>query len=176
MLYSEKEREIIKKDTMQLELTEEEKEILEEISPRMVDNMILYSQKKLPPEEMEEYDRMFMECRMEETAREEAQERLVEKALATIETPKVQGEWAMIRREYLQYYQPQLWLEMAASGEAATHLQRIQERTQNQMMKMLDREEARLVNGKNLKFQETVQIMNQAQSAIREFLIAELSQ
>ena len=57
------------------------------------------------------------------------------------------GNWAAIRRSFLQYNQPEKWLAMVKSGEATAYLLELQEKTMETYLKRLEEREKKEVWG-----------------------------
>ena len=99
----------------------------------------------------------------------------LEEAAQMDEKPRIAGRWAQIRRAYLQSYHPEEWLRMLRTGEAAPHLQQIQQETEARYRAMYQREEERQILGQNLKGLEEIQRSRMIEAQITEVLTADLA-
>ena len=91
------------------------------------------------------------------------------------ESPFIEGEWAKIRRSFLQWYDPEGWMRLVKSREASPYLKRIEQTYQSRFRQMYAQEEQRKIAGKSLTFLEAAQEASQIKASIREILTDELS-
>ena len=89
------------------------------------------------------------------------------------EVPFVTGEWARMRRRFLQVQRPQEWKRMLEEQEASAYLTQIEEHYQEQYRRMCEREEERIPQ-EELTFLENVQRLNAIGQMVKEFLMDEL--
>ena len=89
------------------------------------------------------------------------------------EVPFVTGEWARMRRRFLQVQRPQEWKRMLEEQEASAYLTQIEEHYQEQYRRMCEREEERIPQ-EELTFLENVQRRNAIGQMVKEFLMEDL--
>ena len=116
---------------------------------------------------------------IEPEEKEEQEEReppaLIERALETTEKPEVIGQWAQIRRSFLQYNQPERWLEMVKSDEATTYLQEIQEKTMETYLRIVEAREEKELWGQDQSGLKGLHICQRIARETKEEMIENLS-
>ena len=127
----------------------------------------------------EEYLAKIREEAQAEIEQEEKEEKerqaLVERALDVTEKPEVIGQWAQIRRKFLQYNRPEEWLAMTKSGEAAEYLQKVQEKTQETYLRIVEEREQKELWGQDQSGLKGLHICQRIARETKEEMIENLS-
>ena len=127
----------------------------------------------------EEYLAKIREEAQAEIEQEEKEEKerqaLVERALDVTEKPEVIGQWAQIRRKFLQYNRPEEWLAMTKSGEAAEYLQKVQEKTQETYLRIVEEREQKELWGQDQSGLNGLHICQRIARETKEEMIENLS-
>jgi len=176
--FSEKEMvlltEHLKKEQSLREIAERENAEIFNLMEQYAEMTYLYQVEELSPEAEAQFEQLNQVMIEEETQRTIRQAQL-EEAAQMDEKPRIAGRWAQIRRAYLQSYHPEEWLRMLRTGEAAPHLQQIQQETEARYRAMYQREEERQILGQNLKGLEEIQRSRMIEAQITEVLTADLA-
>ena len=136
--------------------------------------MYLYQVEGLSPEaeaQFEQLNQVTIDAGVQRAIRQDQ----MEEAAQADEKPFTAGRWAQIRRTYLQSYRPEEWLRMLQTGEAAQHLQQIQQETETRYRTMYQQEEERQILGQDLKGLEEIRRSRMIEAQITETLTADLS-
>ena len=113
---------------------------------------------------------------IEQEEKEEAERQaLVERALDVTEKPEVIGQWAQIRRKFLQYNRPEEWLAMTKSGEATEYLQKVQEKTQETYLRIIEEREQKELWGQDQSGLKGLHICRRIARETKEEMIENLS-
>lgn len=127
----------------------------------------------------EEYLAKIREEAQAEIEQEEKEEKerqtLVERALDVTEKPEVIGQWAQVRRKFLQYNRPEEWLAMTKSGEATEYLQKVQEKTQETYLRMIEEREEKELWGQDQSGLKGLHICRRIARETKEEMIENLS-
>ena len=106
------------------------------------------------------------EAEIEQEEREEKERQaLVERALDVTE----------IRRKFLQYNRPEEWLAMTKSGEAAEYLQKVQEKTQETYLRIIEEREEKELWGQDQSGLKGLQICRRIARETQAEMIENLS-
>ena len=89
------------------------------------------------------------------------------------EVPFVSGEWARMRRRFLQVQRPQEWKRMLKEQEASAYLTQIEAHYQERYRRICEKEEESIPQ-EELTFPENVQRRNAIGQMVKEFLMEEL--
>ena len=89
------------------------------------------------------------------------------------EVPFVPGEWARLRRRFLQRQRPKEWQRMLEEQEASTYLAQIERNYQEEYLRICEKEEEHIPQ-EELTFLELVQRRNAIGQTVKEFLMEEL--
>lgn len=87
------------------------------------------------------------------------------------------GEWTDIRLNYLREEQPELLAQLRESGELANHLQEIDDRYNDKLIEMLERQMEREGVDEEMKSKDPmawVGRVNNIRAQVKEMLIAEI--
>lgn len=127
----------------------------------------------------EEYLAKIREEAQAEIEQEEKEEKerqaLVERALDVTEKPEVIGQWAQVRRKFLQYNRPEEWLAMTKSGEATEYLQKVQEKTQERYLRIIEEREEKELWGQDQSGLKGLHICRRIARETKEEMIENLS-
>ena len=111
----------------------------------------------------------------QEEKEEKERQALVERALDVTEKPEVIGQWAQIRRKFLQYNRPEEWLAMTKSGEATEYLQKVQEKTQETYLRIVEEREQKELWGQDQSGLKGLHICQRIARETKEEMIENLS-
>ena len=111
----------------------------------------------------------------QEEKEEKERQALVERALDVTEKPEVIGQWAQVRRKFLQYNRPEEWLAMTKSGEATEYLQKVQEKTQETYLRMIEEREEKELWGQDQSGLKGLHICRRIARETKEEMIENLS-
>lgn len=111
----------------------------------------------------------------QEEKEEKERQALVERALDVTEKPEVIGQWAQVRRKFLQYNRPEEWLAMTKSGEATEYLQKVQEKTQETYLRMIEEREEKELWGQDQSGLKGLHICQRIARETKEEMIENLS-
>lgn len=111
----------------------------------------------------------------QEEKEEKERQALVERALDVTEKPEVIGQWAQVRRKFLQYNRPEEWLAMTKSGEAAEYLQKVQEKTQETYLRIVEEREQKELWGQDQSGLKGLHICQRIARETKEEMIENLS-
>ena len=111
----------------------------------------------------------------QEEKEEKERQALVERALDVTEKPEVIGQWAQVRRKFLQYNRPEEWLAMTKSGEATEYLQKVQEKTQETYLRIVEEREQKELWGQDQSGLKGLHICRRIARETKEEMIENLS-
>lgn len=176
-MFTEKEVSVLETELKQGEqaLSEEERQLLPELIDRLYKTETAYWEDELTPQESAQWEALKQEIDAQNEREEERLETLTEEAITMQESPFIEGEWAQIRRSFLQRYEPMEWVRLVKSREASPYLKQIEATYQSRFRQMYAQEEQRKIAGKSLTFLEAAQEASQIKASIREILTDELS-
>ena len=89
------------------------------------------------------------------------------------EVPFVPGEWARLRRRFLQVQRPEEWKRMLREEEASPYLEQIEKNCQEEYLRICEMEEAKMPQ-EEMSFLENVQRRNAIGQMVKEFLMEDL--
>lgn len=176
-MFTEKEVRILQTELQQGEqaLSEEERFLLPHLIDRLYQTETAYREDELTAEESAQWETLKREIDAHNEREEERLETLTEEAITMQESPFIEGEWAQIRRSFLQWYEPMEWVRLVKSREASPYLKQIEATYQSRFRQMYEKEEQKRIAGRSLTFLEAVQEANQIKASIREILTDALS-
>ena len=111
----------------------------------------------------------------QEEKEEKERQALVERVLDVTEKPEVIGQWAQVRRKFLQYNRPEEWLAMTKSGEAAEYLQKVREKTQETYLRIVEEREQKELWGQDQSGLKGLHICQRIARETEEEMIENLS-
>ena len=111
----------------------------------------------------------------QEEKEEKERQALVERALDVTEKPEVIGQWAQIRRKFLQYNRPEEGQARTKSGEATEYLQKVQEKTQETYLRIVEEREEKELWGQDQSGLKGLHICQRIARETKEEMIENLS-